>query len=160
MSKLRKWFYRHFDFARSCMFWLLAGSLLFSAGTAGYFIAMARASGWMAQQREDAIQQVASLQEANEQLIQIIKTRLPEITSNVDDAAKMAKEAADTAKDAAQAASGAGATARSASANASRAASAAKTAATKASEAAADVKEAVTTTPDGSKDAPKWLDGP
>jgi len=132
---------------------------LFSAGTAGYFVAMARANGWLAQQREDSIQNVQSLQAANAQLIDIIKRRLPEITVTVDGAAKTAKEAADTAMDAIGTAKGAAKAANNAGLTARQAASTAKSAATKASEAAADVKDAVTPQPVEPKDPPAWLGG-
>lgn len=152
MSKLRKWFYRNYDFSRSCIFWVMVGSLMFSAGAVGYFVAMARASGWMAQQREDTIQSVQSLQSANARLVGIIESRLPAITSSVDDAARAAKEAANTAKDAAQAASGAGSTARKASTKAQRAASTAE-------KAANALNDALEPAPVSPRDAPDWLGG-
>ena len=153
MSKWRKWFYRNFDFVRACGFWLVVVVIVFSAGATGYFGAWVIASSRMADQRDDYVRAAKGWQDANAALVQIIRDRLPEITSTVDSAAKTAKEAADVAKDAADAASGAGTTAR-------RAASTARSAANSASEAAADVKEVVTPRSSEPKEPPTWLGGP
>ena len=152
MSRLHKWFYRHFDLVMNCRRWAVLLLIVISSGVAGAMFANFMTASYLAQQRQDQVAEVQRLQDINRQLMLLIQERLPVIAGTADNAAQTAREAADVAKGAPQAATGAGATARSASAKAQRAASTAEKAATTLNNALEP--------PAAPKEAPKWLDGP
>lgn len=119
-------------------------------------------------ERQSRSAEIERLQRTNVSLLAIISDKLPNVVSDVKDAAQAVKEAADSTKEAAQVASDAATTANSAGAAAKRASSTARSASTAAKKAAAtaqdvseDVREVLTPKPRRTTNkAPKWLDGP
>lgn len=120
------------------------------------------------EERQSKLAEIERLQRTNVSLLAIISDKLPNVVSDVKDAAQAVKEAADSTKEAAQVASDAATTANSAGAAAKKASSTARSASTAAKKAADvakdvvdDVREVVTKPPSRSSNrAPKWLDGP